>query len=135
MKYSDYCVGPDLTVRDALKAIDKTNAHIVFIMREKKVVASLTDGDIRRFLLAGGNIESLAMEAGHKSPLTVRSEAEAISLYHKKNYVAIPILNANDELVDIYVGKCPRGGKIADLGIPVVINAGGKGTQIGRAHV
>ena len=34
MNYSDYCVGPDLTVRDALKAIDKTNAHIVFIIKD-----------------------------------------------------------------------------------------------------
>lgn len=130
MNYSDYCVEPDLTVRDALKAIDKTNAHIVFIMKEKKVLASLTDGDIRRFLLAGGKIENSAMEAGHKSPLTARSEAEAASLYHQKNYVAIPILNNNDELVDIYVGKCPCEEKAVDLEITVVINAGGKGTRL-----
>ena len=130
MNYQKYCVTPDLSVRDAMKAIDNLNPQIVFIAEEDRLFASLTDGDIRRFLLKGGSLSDPVMNAGNRNPLCARNRKEAVSIYHQRNYIAVPILDANDRLMDIYIGESKQEGKQADLKIPVVINAGGKGTRL-----
>lgn len=130
MNYHKYCINSELSVREAMRAIDNSNPQIVFITKENVLLASLTDGDIRRFLLNGGKMTDLAIEAGNKHPLYAKDLNGAASMYHQKNFVAIPVLNKNKELIDIYIGKVRHDNKRAVLGIPVVINAGGKGTRL-----
>ena len=130
MSYMDYCIDVSFTIKDAMKCIEMVKPKIVFIVEEKKLMASLTDGDVRRFLLAGGALSDFAIDAGNKNTLCARNMTEAVELYHQKNYVAIPILNDKKELTDIYIGEKNRVGKQESLNIPVVINAGGKGTRL-----
>lgn len=130
MEWENYCVGKDILVKDAMKAIDNSEPKIVFIMDEKKLVATLTDGDIRRFLLRGGKLTDFAIEAGNINPRCAYGIKEATALYHQKNFVAIPILNKNDELKDIYIGKQYYSESFTKLHVPVIINAGGKGTRL-----
>ena len=42
MEYKNYCISDELTVREAMKAIDNADPKIVFIVRETKLIASLT---------------------------------------------------------------------------------------------
>ncbi|MCM1082990.1 MAG: sugar phosphate nucleotidyltransferase [Clostridium sp.] len=130
MNYMDYCIDVSYTIKDAMKCIEIVKPKIVFIVEDKKLKASLTDGDVRRFLLAGGALSDLAMDAGNKKTLYAETMAGAMELYHKKNFVAIPIVNDKKELTDIYIGEKSRLGKQEPLNIPVVINAGGKGTRL-----
>lgn len=130
MSYMDYCIDVSYTIKDAMKCIETVKPKIVFIVEDKKLKASLTDGDVRRFLLAGGALSDLAMDAGNKNTLYAETMAGAMELYHKKNFVAIPIVNDKKELTDIYIGEKNRLGKQEPLNIPVVINAGGKGTRL-----
>lgn len=130
MEYKNYCISDVLTVREAMKAIDNADPKIVFIVRETKLIASLTDGDIRRFLLNGGQLTDLAIEASNKMPKYATSLDEAVSLYHEKNFVAIPIVDSYRNIEDIYIGKLYFNEQLADLNVPVVINAGGKGTRL-----
>lgn len=130
MQYQDYCIEADLIVRDAMKAIDRVSPKIVFILEKGRLVASLTDGDIRRFLLKGGKLTDLAMEASNQNPLSAENEQAAAALYHQRYFVAIPIVNAQRNVVDIYLGKKTVTERTANLGIPVVVNAGGKGTRL-----
>lgn len=130
MDYLRYCISSYVSVKDAMKVIDKLTPKIVFITEGRKVIASLTDGDIRRFFLKGGKITDYAIDAGNRNPLVVRSEKEAISVYHKRNYIAIPIVDSNNELIEIYIGKERYNADTTDLHVPVVINAGGKGTRL-----
>lgn len=130
MEYKNYCISDELTVREAMKAIDNADPKIVFIVRETKLIASLTDGDIRRFLLNGGQLTDLAIEASNKMPKYALSLDEAVSLYHEKNFVAIPIVDSYKNIEDIYIGRLYFNEQLADLNVPVVINAGGKGTRL-----
>lgn len=130
MNYLKYCITPDLSVRDAMKLIGNTEPQIMFITQGKKLLASLTDGDIRRFLLRGGELTNSVIEAGNKKPLCAGNRNDAAAIYHREHYVAIPILDADHNLTDIYIGKRTPGEKLAELNIPVVINAGGKGTRL-----
>lgn len=130
MEYKNYCISDQLTVREAMKAIDNADPKIVFIVRETKLIASLTDGDVRRFLLNGGQLTDLAIEASNKTPKYASSLDEAVSLYHEKNFIAIPIVNSYRNIEDIYIGKLYFNEQLPDLNVPVVINAGGKGTRL-----
>lgn len=130
MNYQKYCISAELSVRDAMKAIDNSDPQIVFITRGNVLLASLTDGDIRRFLLKGGKMTDLAIKAGNRHPLYAKDLNGAVSMYHQKNFVAIPVLNNNMELIDIYIGKVQHDSRRAELNIPVVVNAGGRGTRL-----
>lgn len=125
-----HSIDTTVTIQEAMKKIDIVQPKIVFIIDEKKLIASLTDGDIRRFLLQGGSLEDLAIQAANHTPLSAGSRKEAIRLYHQRDFVAIPILNADNELVEIYFGNQKSEKVYPALKIPVVINAGGKGTRL-----
>ncbi len=124
-------IGRDtLSVVEAMQRIDRNVSGIIILVDENgRLSGTLTDGDIRRFLLAGGKLEEGAILAANKSPKAASTMEEAESLYHEKNYVAIPVVDENGTVVDIYVGRQERE-DYPFLGIPVVINAGGKGTRL-----
>ena len=52
----DLCISGEITVREAMEKIDITAMKIVFIVEEGKLCAALTDGDVRRAILAGASL-------------------------------------------------------------------------------
>ena len=122
----------NLTVSEAMQRIDKNACGILFLVdKENKLIGCITDGDIRRYLLAGGKMDGSAIHAANHSPRYASTMEEAKLLYHRKNYIVIPVLNELGMVVDLYTGeqtsqKKPK----ASLGLPVVINAGGRGTRL-----
>ena len=129
MEYKKYCLNKDISVRGAMKALDDSELKVLFIVENKRLLAALTDGDIRRFLLQGGDLSDLALNAANKTPRVAHSFEEAHRLYHNKYFFAIPIIDVNGFLLDIYFGE-EANKKLCKLGVPVVINAGGKGTRL-----
>lgn len=124
-------IGNDtITVAEAMQLIDKNVHGIVVLVNEKGILSgTLTDGDIRRFLLSGGKLDERSLDAANRDPRVASSFDDAERLYHKRNYVAIPIVNDDKQVVDVYIGdQIPR--EYPSLNIPVVINAGGKGTRL-----
>ena len=121
-----------LTVSEAMQAIDNNACGIIFLVDEKNaLIGCITDGDIRRYLLSGGKMGDSAFEAANKKPRFARSMDEAKNLYHKRNYVIIPVLNENNTIVELYAGDSGFQKKQRkSINIPVVINAGGKGTRL-----
>ena len=130
MDYRKYCIGKEVSIKEAMKALDSSVPKIVFITEEKRVLASLTDGDVRRFLLRDGKLTDFAVDAANKEPKVAHNSEEAQKLYQDGNYVAIPIVDQNRYILDLYIGTAVKGDKIVKLNIPVVINAGGKGTRL-----
>lgn len=125
-------IGSDkLLVSEAMQNIDKNASRIMFLTNECGIlVACITDGDIRRFLLAGGKMSGLAMNAANKSPKVARNDEEARILYHQRDYIVIPIVNEEGIIVNLYTGEKGAKQQHNPLNIPVVINAGGKGTRL-----
>ena len=121
----------DISLARAMQEIDSNANGILFLVDEnRKLIACITDGDIRRFLLSGGKLDSPAIQAANRNPKTAHSLEEAQKLYHKKNYIVIPIVDSNGVTIDFYNGN---GSYVKDrpaLDIPVVINAGGRGTRL-----
>lgn len=121
-----------LTVSEAMQRIDQSANGILFLVNGNYILTScITDGDIRRYLLSGGKMEECVVNAANKHPKLAKSIDEARMLYHKRNYIAIPVVDNNGKLLDVYTGETEISTKqYKPLNIPVVINAGGKGTRL-----
>ena len=114
-----------------MKKIDSNASGILFLVDSAaKLIGCITDGDIRRFLLAGGKLDAPVTKAANLNPKFAFSEEEALQLYHKKNYIVIPIVDIEKHVTNLYNGEENITKERAALSIPVVINAGGRGTRL-----
>ena len=121
----------NLTLAEAMQKIDANTSGILFLVDSAaKLIGCITDGDIRRFLLAGGKLDAPVMKAANLSPKFAFSEEEALQLYHKKNFIVIPVVDVEKHILSLYSGEERVIKERAALSVPVVINAGGRGTRL-----
>ena len=121
----------NLTLAEAMQKIDSNTSGILFLVDSaNKLKGCITDGDIRRFLLAGGKLDGPALNAANLNPKIAFSEEEALRLYHKKDYIVIPIVDIEKHVISLYNGEESITKKRTALSVPVVINAGGRGTRL-----
>ena len=125
-------IGKDnITLAVAMRKIDVNATGILFLTdNSNKLVPCITDGDIRRFLLGGGKIDAPAMNAANQNPKFAFSEEEAKTLFHKRNFIVIPIVDVERHIINMYTGEEGVTKERSSLNIPVVINAGGRGTRL-----
>ena len=130
MDYTLYLINKEAKIKEAMKRIDAIKPKILFVAENNKLIGALTDGDVRRYLLSGGNVEDSVEKACNKKLKKVAySREEAINMIDK-NFIAIPIIDKNNNLLDIYIGNKTSSKNKKKLNVPVVINAGGKGTRL-----
>lgn len=121
-----------LTVSEAMQRIDNNACGILFLNNQKnELIGCITDGDVRRYLLKGGKMGDSAIEAANKHPRVAKSIEEATKLFHQRFFFLIPIIDEHNTIIDLYNGEKEGLNRIKkSLKIPVVINAGGKGTRL-----
>ena len=127
LKYTDRS---DIKLSQVMKKIDNNTCGILFLVEDDILVGCITDGDIRRYLLNGGKLEDLAMNAANKTPKCAKTLEEAKSIYHKKDFVMIPIIDDESHILDLYDGGRTPVKNYNPINLPIVINAGGKGTRL-----
>ena len=125
-------IGRDtMTVSEAMKEINENDRGILFLTdQEGKLCGSITDGDIRRFLLKGGKLDEGVMAAANRNPKTAHSLKQAAKLFHNRDYVVIPVVDPQGIIIDLYSQDGRTLPVRPNLNIPVVINAGGRGTRL-----
>ncbi len=120
-----------MSLSRAMQKIDTNSYGILFIVDEnEELVACITDGDIRRFLLAGGKMDDMALSAANKKTRVAKTKSEAQKLYHIRDCKVIPIIDGNKHIVHLYSESSSDEKTKKALNIPVVINAGGRGTRL-----
>lgn len=123
----------NLSISEAMQQIEGNQYGILFLVDDMDVlIGCITDGDIRRYLLAGGKMTGNVMDAANLEPRIARTIDEAKHLYHKKNYIVIPVVDGKGTITDLYAGESRELNlkQHNPLNIPVVINAGGRGTRL-----
>ena len=124
------------TVRLALKQLDKEAKGFLAVVDEKnKLVGTITDGDIRRWILKNGSLDEEVTKVMNSKPvsLLIGEEHNFQKVMQKYSIKAIPIIEKNGEIVDILfsedvlVNECKKNSLKE---IPVVIMAGGLGTRL-----
>lgn len=121
------------TIKDAIQNLNKTALQVCFVYKKNKFYGTLSDGDIRRGLLKG-------FELNHKINLIINKKPKFIlekdlikkkiinKFYENKNFNLIPIVNSKRKIIDIF-GK-NKNLKKKKLDYEMIIVAGGKGTRL-----
>jgi dTDP-glucose pyrophosphorylase len=135
----DLSIQPNCTIVEALKKLDQTAEKVLFVTDETgKLLGSLSDGDIRRYILSRGKIEGLVSECYNKFPVYIQETEYSDELIKKimleRRIQVIPIVNS-DGVIQGYknwseVFGSERLKNKQELSIPVVIMAGGKGKRL-----
>ena len=74
---SEYLVGENDTIADALKRIDETGTRCVLVVDDiGKLVAALADGDVRRYILSHGTSKGFVKDAANYDPLMAKQGDE-----------------------------------------------------------
>lgn len=127
---------PDtISIIDAMQQINNNGKGIAFLCRDKVLKGCVTDGDIRRYILAKGNLSSCITDIANDSPICLEeSRKQMAGQIMREHYLtAVPIVNVRHELVDVCFWRPEYEEKEKSrpqLNIPLVIMAGGKGTRL-----
>ena len=126
-------------VRDALKQLEETERKTLFVVdNANRLVGTLTDGDIRRWILGEGGLDGMVENICNTNPCVAHGDYDVEQIKKEmleKKIGSIPVLNANREVVDVLFWENIFGEgfllkQTRPIELPVVIMAGGKGTRL-----
>jgi dTDP-glucose pyrophosphorylase len=124
-------INQDISIRDALKIIDKSSKQICLVVENEKLIGTLTDGDIRRGFLDGLGLDSPIKSIVFKTPTTCSAEdsrEKILKIAITNKLHQIPIVDNKGRLVGLK--------EIDELLKPksrtnsVVLMVGGLGTRL-----
>lgn len=129
---NELLVFEEYTIKDALKILDINAKGIVVVVdKNKRLIGTVTDGDIRRALLRGANLSESILNVMHSNPITAPdniSRDQLKDIFIRKAIKQLPIINESGMLIDLISINdilLPQGKEN-----PVIIMAGGLGTRL-----
>jgi dTDP-glucose pyrophosphorylase len=91
------CIPPSATLIDAVSAIESTTKRLAVVLsKDNYVLGTLTDGDIRRHLLRGNNLEVCVKDVMNTSPITASvnsSDSFLQKILITNNIRSIPLID------------------------------------------
>lgn len=133
----EYLGTEDITVVEAMQRIDANSAGILFITdMEGRLTGSLTDGDIRRWIIKTGKLDSKITQVMFRHPryLLEEESRDAAAFMKEQQITSVPVLDAEQKIIDVIFDVKKENDKTGVQqtlqGTPVVIMAGGKGTRL-----
>jgi dTDP-glucose pyrophosphorylase len=114
-----------------LAAINESDLLTVFVVDEKNaLVGTLTDGDVRRYLINGGQLNDPVVNAVKKSFSKIEKNdsdtLKSLKEFKAKGIKLVPVLNSKGEIEDVYDLVNYK----SHLPIDAVLMAGGKGERL-----
>lgn len=127
-----FIISESATIKDALIAINGVThdgESLIAVNADNQMVGSLTDGDIRRGLIAGAELTDTVSKIMHRDFVSIRKEEYDVAhlkSFRDRRIMFIPILDDRCHVVDVvnlnkFKSKLP---------IDVVLMAGGKGERL-----
>lgn len=126
------CISTEATIREAMVAIGQGVIQVALVIDEnRRLLATVTDGDIRRGLLSGLTLDAPITTVMRNKPLTISAEAgrpAARRLMREKRLHHVPLVDSEGRIVDIswideIVGLKPNNTR-------VILMAGGLGMRL-----
>ena len=118
-------------IKDALVRLNELNLdNILFVVDENnKLVGSLTDGDIRRGLIKGIQIDSIVdcvIQTNPKFVVKGQNNLDKIIEFREQNFKIIPVVDNNFRIINIINFRNIK----SYLPIDVLLMAGGRGLRL-----
>src|SRR5436309_1420806 len=136
---SPLCVGPAQSLREVMLCIDRGKKGIALVVdEEKRLLYTMTDGDLRRAVLQGLNLDMTVtmwaqqrVERGNLNPTTApvgTLPAELLGIMQAKGLRQIPLTDEAGRVVDLAVENELT--LETGLALSAVVMAGGMGTRL-----
>lgn len=132
-------VGPDASLREVMACVDRNAKGIALVVdQERRLIGTVTDGDLRRAILAGMDLDLPAQTlldrrppTPYPSPLTApanTSDAESLRMMNQFGVRQIPMVDEAGRVLDVaFLGDLV---KEYELPLSAVVMAGGYGTRL-----
>lgn len=132
MDIKDFLISENCSMIEAMSQLDRVAKKVLFVTSDCGLVAALTDGDIRRWILKKGSLEAKISEIANYQPKYLSSKDK----FRAKNYMktqsieALPIINSKNKVVEIIFAHNEVIKTRKRMNVPVVIMAGGLGSRL-----
>jgi dTDP-glucose pyrophosphorylase len=139
IRFKNISIRPEASILEAMTALDKTSEKVLFIVDDESVlIGSLSDGDIRRFILKGGELTEKIETIFQTKPIFVFDgdyERENLkNMFIENSIEVIPVLDKSKKIVDLISWGELFGNFLEKsknkIDVPTVIMAGGRGTRL-----
>ena len=129
--FKQYTIRSGVAIREALVQLNKVHslAMTLFVIDSNGILmGTITDGDIRRGLIAGAELSSPVDDVMHIDYRYVKSrhDVKNLKMMREQNIPLIPIINNNRHLI----GVIDLSRRKTSLPIDAVLMAGGKGERL-----
>lgn len=138
-EFGSILINKKASVKEAMKQLDITAEKILFVVEEEnKLIGSITDGDIRRWILKDGDLFESVDCVCNKGTYFVHSKYNLDNIKEEillRRIEYVPVVDDNRRIIEFLIwdklfdGKIQRKTNVI-LDNPVVIMAGGKGSRL-----
>ena len=96
----NYYITEDATVIEAMQAINENGLKSLFVVENNKLKGSVTDGDARRWIVNGGDVNASITKIVNYSPkhLMFSSKVNPNEFMRKNKIEAVPVVNEQMEI-------------------------------------
>jgi len=138
-KLEDFIIGLDSSIIECMKKIDQNHNKILFVVdKVSRIIGSVTDGDIRRSVLAGEKLDNSITNSFNVNPVKVERNYDILSIKRimlEKKIECVPVVNENDKIIELLFWNQLFGEPVVDehkkqINASVVIMAGGVGKRL-----
>ena len=129
--FSKHLIDRSASLRDALVKLDALSNDVLtlFVMDGKKLVGTLTDGDIRRFLIKNDPLTTSVEEIMHRDFRFIHPDEKNIQKirdFRTAKIELVPCIDSTGDLIRVFNLKQKK----SILPIDAVLMAGGKGERL-----
>jgi dTDP-glucose pyrophosphorylase len=119
-------------MRKALEILDASSAKIILVVNnDRTLIGTVTDGDFRRAILRGDDMDGDVINIANRRPVSVNEElnaGELQSLIRERNVRYVPVVDNEGRLTGLFDGSTTPTSD--DLKVPIVLMAGGLGRRL-----
>lgn len=133
MDITDYLVNKDTNLINIMKKIDRGAQGIVYVCDQGgHLLGVITDGDIRRYIIRAGNLDSKADCIMKRDPIFLTQDKSVLAeeVLEKNVIRSLPIVDESGRIVEIRFLGYQLSEPKREIDCPVVIMAGGKGMRL-----
>lgn len=132
-------IEPNITISQSLKRLNQGGEKCLIVVdRNNILLGTLSDGDLRKAILAGAVINNSIEDIYQKKPTVLvagsYNHSQVKKLFLKHKFDLIPVINKKNEIVDVLIWdiifKNEEKFIQKKIDVPVIIMAGGKGTRM-----
>lgn len=101
------CINRDISLRDALTKLNDNGIGILCLVEdENRFIQTLTDGDLRRYLLSGKSLDSKLHDLPFNQSITIsnnQSESDARALFELHAINHLPLLSDDGKIITVFL--------------------------------